>query len=359
VIARSRCLPLLTLVLLALLGSSLLARLAHAAPPEPAEPVIVAVKQAPPFAVKRPNGEWTGTSITLWREIAAELQLDYELHETTLEDMLAGVADGRYQVAVAALTVTSEREAIVDFTHPFYTTGLAIAASSKHEPYWPGVLETVFSRNFLQLIVTLALIQLAVGTVVWVFERRANPEQFPDDPARGIPTGFWWATVTMATVGYGDKTPKSPVGRAVAMAWMLASLIILATMTAIISSSLTIERLDARLRGPEDLHRFEVGVIAQTTGADFCRDEKIVAHTYTDAEAALSALASDEIDALLWDAPLLRKAIADNPELEIELVPGVFQRQDYAIAVGEGSPLREAINRVMPEKVRELELEEP
>jgi polar amino acid transport system substrate-binding protein len=343
----------LTLALLTLAGS------AQAAPPDSREPLIVAVKQAPPFAVKRQDGEWTGTSITLWREIAAELGLEYELHETTLDDMIAGVADGRYDVAVAALTVTSEREAIVDFTHPFHTTGLAIAASNELDPHWQGVYATVFSRNFLQLMAILALMQLVAGTIVWMLERRANPEQFPEDLAHGVSTGFWWAAVTMATVGYGDKTPKSSLGRAVAMLWMLASMIILASVTAIIASSLTIERLDARLRGPEDLQRFEVGVITETTGAAFARDEKIVARSYADAEAALAALANEEIQALVWDAPLLRKAIEDHPEYDLELVPGVFQRQDYAIAVGEGSPLREAINRVMPEKVRGLDFDPP
>ncbi len=340
---------------LALLLAALLAPRAEAAP----ETLTVAVKQAPPFAIKQPNGEWTGTSVALWREIAEELALDYELRETTLDDMLLGVAEGRYAAAVAALTVTSEREASVDFTHPFYTTGLAIAVSSEREPYWAGVLETVFSLVFVKLIATLALIQLAVGTVVWALERRANTEQFPDDPARGVPSGFWWATVTMTTVGYGDKAPKSALGRTVALIWMLASMIILASVTATIASSLTIERLDARLRGPEDLGRFEVGVIAQTTGAAFVRDENIVARSFADAEAALAALDEREIDALVWDAPLLRTAIAEQPELDIELVPGVFQRQDYAIAVGEGSPLREAINRVMPEKVRKIEFDGP
>jgi ABC-type amino acid transport substrate-binding protein len=332
------------------------ARPAFAAPATSGE-LIVAVKHAPPFAYRDETGEWTGKSIELWRAIASELDLRFALHETTLDDMIAGVADGRYQAAVAALTVTSEREQIVDFTHPFYTTGLAIAVSSKHTPYWQGVIATVFSKEFLQLISALALIQLLVGTIVWLFERRSNAEQFPRKPTRGIPTGFWWATVTMTTVGYGDKAPKSPMGRTVALMWMLASVVIISSVTATIASSLTIERLDARIRGPEDLGRFEVGVIAQTTGASYLLEQKIVTHTFATSGEALEALSQGEIDALIWDAPLLRGAIADNPELDIELVPGVFQRQDYAIAVGEGSPLRESINRVLPDQLRALKMD--
>lgn len=322
-----------------------------------APPLEVAVKSAPPFAVRDSDGRWSGTSIELWREIAAELELDYELRETSLDDMLSGVADGRYQVAVAALTVTAEREARVDFTHPFYTTGLAIAATRERRPYWRGVVDTVFSWAFLRLIGALAAIQLSVGAVVWLVERRRNPEQFPAAPGRGVPSGFWWATVTMTTVGYGDKAPKTALGRAVALAWMLASMIILASVTATIASSLTVERLDGRIRGPEDLHRFDVGVVASTSAETYMREHSIVSTSYADAPRAMKALREGEIDAFVWDAPLLRALMRRQGDGSVELVPGLFQRQDYAIAVGEGSDLREAINRVLPEKIRQRSLD--
>ncbi|MGB1016948.1 MAG: transporter substrate-binding domain-containing protein, partial [Nannocystaceae bacterium] len=224
-------------------------------------PLQVAVKQAPPFSLRGDNGEWTGTSIELWQELAAELELDYRYHETSLDDMIQGVGDGRYDVAVAALTVTAQREEVVDFTHPYYTTGLAIGVQQRPEHLWAGVVSTVFSFAFLELISVLACIQLAVGTAVWLVERRANPNQFPPSSARGLFSGFWWATVTMTTVGYGDEVPRSALGRVIALSWMLVSMILIASVTGTIASSLTLERLDERIRGPEDLHRFSVGTI--------------------------------------------------------------------------------------------------
>jgi ABC-type amino acid transport substrate-binding protein len=250
----------------------------------------------------------TSASSKSWQH-AAELGLEYELYEVSLDEMINGVAEGRYEVAVAAITVTSAREQIVDFTHPFYTTGLAIAVSSEREPYWRGVLGTVFSLAFLKLVGALAWIQLIVGTLVWALERRANSAQFPDDPGRGVASGFWWATVTMTTVGYGDKTPRSALGRLVALVWMLMSMVIIASVTATIASSLTVDRLNARIQGPEDLGRFKVGVIASTTGASFLREEGVVTTEYVEPQRALEALSDGEIEALVWDAPLLRRAI--------------------------------------------------
>ena len=45
-------------------------------------------------------------------------------------ELIEGVAAGKFDVAVAALTVTAAREEILDFSAPFYTTGLGIAVAS-------------------------------------------------------------------------------------------------------------------------------------------------------------------------------------------------------------------------------------
>ena len=47
-----------------------------------------------------------------------------------------------------------------------------------------------------------------------------DPNQFPD-----IPTGFWWAIITMTTVGYGDMFPKSQLGYAVGAMCAMAGMV--------------------------------------------------------------------------------------------------------------------------------------
>ncbi len=71
--------------------------------------LIVGMKEAPPFAMKA-DGAWTGISIDLWRQIADELGLKFEFRESDLQGLLDGVAKGSFDLAAAALTITSERE---------------------------------------------------------------------------------------------------------------------------------------------------------------------------------------------------------------------------------------------------------
>ena len=140
-------------------------------------------------------------------------------------------------MAVGALTMTAEREAAFDFTHPFYQTGLSIAVPPAPEQGLLASLRALISWQFMSVVIALGGLLLAVGFVLWLFERWRNPEQFGGTAVQGIGASFWWAAVTMTTVGYGDKAPVSLAGRMVALVWMFAGLIMVASFTAAITSS--------------------------------------------------------------------------------------------------------------------------
>jgi ABC-type amino acid transport substrate-binding protein len=112
------------------------------------QPLIVGTKEAPPFSMKTSDGQWTGLSIDLWQQIATELNLRYEFRELSLNQLIEGVKDGSLDAAVAALTITPEREKELDLTHAFYTTGLGIAVAGKpHNPCLP-LSKALFQLHF-------------------------------------------------------------------------------------------------------------------------------------------------------------------------------------------------------------------
>jgi ABC-type amino acid transport substrate-binding protein len=315
--------------------------------------LIIATKEAPPFSMKTSDGRWTGLSIDLWRQIAAELNFKYEIRELTLKQLVEGVADGSLDAAVAALTISPDREKKVDFTHAFYTTGLGIAVAVKAHNPWLSVIRRFISVAFLKVVATLVLVLLGVGMLAWWFEHKKNPQQFDGSAARGIGSGFWWSAVTMTTVGYGDKAPITVAGRILGLIWMFVAIIIISSFTAAITSSLTVTQLETVITGPEDLPKVTVGTIENTTSESYLKQIHISFRSYASPQEGLAALKGGKIQALVYDAPILRYYIHQNHTGSLEVLPYRLLRQEYGIALQPNSPLRERVNVVLLQIIRE------
>ncbi|VVB65789.1 Voltage-gated potassium channel [Candidatus Gugararchaeum adminiculabundum] len=83
----------------------------------------------------------------------------------------------------------------------------------------------------LASIVVISLIFLfLIGSVEYLVE----PQTFDN-----IPNAIWWALVTLATVGYGDIHPLTPIGKIVGSVAIYMSVAFIAIPTAIIGASLT------------------------------------------------------------------------------------------------------------------------
>jgi len=344
--ARARRLGTIALTFAVTVGGSGPAIGQDATEEAPERVIRVGTKEAPPFAMKTEDGEWTGLGIDLWEHVAERLDLRFEYQERDLDALLEDVARGNLDAGIAAITITAAREKEMDFSFPFFSTGLGIAVPVQSESAaWWKVAERFFSLEFLSVISVLGLVLLTAGFLVWLFEHRKNPEMFGGGLARGIASGFWWSAVTMTTVGYGDKAPASLGGRIVGLVWMFMSIIILSGFTASIASSLTLGELNTSIADLEDLRRHNVGSLRGSAGSKLLAKEHVGTMPYSSVEEGLAALASGKIGAFVHDAPLLRYEIAQRYRGRLEVVAKTVGRQDYGVALTQDSPLREPITR--------------
>ena len=311
--------------------------------------VTVATREAPPFAMKDTRGEWSGLAIDLWRDVARDQGLRYRFAEASLADMVDGVADGRYAASVGALTVTPAREARIDFTHPFYTTGFGIA-TAQTTPGWLLLMRNFFSWGFLQAVIALAAVLLVIGTLFWLAERHANRDDFGGKASRGIAAGFWFSAVTMTTVGYGDKAPKTLAGKVLAVVWMFGAILIISTFTGMLASSLTESRLNGAIRSVDDLGAARVGSISGSAADGWLRQNGIGFSAIDSVAAGLDKVADGTLDAVVYDRPLLRYRVNARDD-KITLVRGSFGRQDYAFALPQDSALREPLNEALLRRI--------
>lgn len=309
------------------------------------ETLTIATKQAPPFAMLDANKQWHGLSISLWEALAEELDVKFKFEEATLAEMIEGVADGRYDASIAAMTITHERERRVDFSHPFYTTGYGIVVSHTSTSWW-SMVSRLFSMDFLSSVGLLFLLLAFVGLCFWLAERRKNKKEFRPG-LQGLGDGFWFSAVTMTTTGYGDMAPRTWAGRIVGMLWMFTALVITSTFTGMIASSLTTDKLNQQVTGPDDLVKITTGSIAGSASDDWLRRHGLEFLPYQSVQDGLDAVANAEVRSFVYDRPLLSYLVEKSYADSVELVPGTFGRQDYGIALPAGSELREPLNRAL------------
>ncbi|NBC23560.1 MAG: transporter substrate-binding domain-containing protein [Gammaproteobacteria bacterium] len=335
----SRCAA--TLVLLA---ASAMATAAHAAT------LVVGTKESPPFAmVDERTGEWSGISIDLWERIALELGYRTEYRSLPLDELLDSVAAGEIDVALAALTVTANREREADFTHPYYQSNLAIAVPAVQQTQLGAVVAALLSPAFLSALGILLVLLAGVGLLVWLAERRSNAEEFGGTPIEGLGSGFWWSAVTMTTVGYGDKSPRTLAGRLLALVWMFTSLIIVAGITGAMASAFTVTSLRTSITGPADLPGLRVGTVTGSTSEDYLNGIGARPLAEGRLETALEDLAANRLDAVVYDAPVLDYLIQQRHAGELQILPAEFNKESYAIALTEDTERLEPINLALLE----------
>lgn len=334
------------------LGSLLLSPLAAFAQEGPAsgQALRVGVVEAPPSSKKAADGRWEGISVELWRAVARDIGVTFAFQEFDSVEAVYDAFQERQVTIITAVPVRARFEPFMDFSHAYLKSGLSIAVPNEGIDYrWVRLFEGLFSRTSLQAIGFLLVMSLLAGMLVWRIERRHNEKMFGGKTSSGIGQGLWWAVVTMTTVGYGDKAPRTLGGRCVAFLWMLFSVVFIASYTATITTSLTIGQLRGKVRGFDDLHEARVGVIDRSEGDDFLRRHGIGLFSYNNLQEGLEAVADGRIHAFVANELVLKHQVKNDFQGRLKVLPDVFNHYFVAMAIPHGSPLRRPINKALLE----------
>jgi ABC-type amino acid transport substrate-binding protein len=316
---------------------------------EPVEPVLkVGVIAAAPLYMKTADGDWEGFSAELWQAVARHLDVPFEFREfSSLESLLSALENREIDVS-PSMVVAERLESAMDFSQSYLKSGLSIAVSAVPvEPRWVHLFEAVFSLHILKAVGLLVLLSMLAGIAVWSFERRRNSDMFGDGAARGIGHGFWWAIVTMTTVGYGDKAPRTWAGRLVGLVWMVFSVVFIASFTANITTSLTVDKLKGRIQGLSDLYRARVGSVSQSEASDFLTRQGISVVPFVGAQEGLAAVAGGEIDAFVLNELVLKHLARKEFPGRVQVLPGIYDDYFVSIALTQDSPHRKPVNKAL------------
>ncbi|CDS37723.1 Glutamate receptor ionotropic kainate 2 [Echinococcus multilocularis] len=244
---------------------------------------VATIEEIPFVMYKGPAGEekssnpkdWHGFCIDLLDECAAALEFNYTVHPVTdgnygTAKIINGqeVWDGiigqlqfrKADLAVAMLTISYERERVIDFTTPFMNLGISIIFK-KPEEKQPGLFS--FLRPLSPTVWGYVLIAYVGVSIGLFFVARFSPYEWTNPHPCNVDSQLLknnfnmlnslWFTIGSLMQQGSDILPRATSTRIIAGFWWLFTLIIISSYTANLAAFLTVERMQAPIEDVNDL----------------------------------------------------------------------------------------------------------
>lgn len=309
--------------------------------------LTVGIYLNPPFVIKTEEGDFEGLSVELWENIAAATNLPFRYH--LYSDFVGILKRLEYQeidLTINPMDVNDLRVKRFDMTQPYLISSIGVAIPQFNRNSVAVFIGNIFSLAFLEIILLLTLIIFIFGLFLWLVERKHNRVQFRPG-VLGLFDGLWWSAVTMTTVGYGDKAPKTNMGKAIAIIWMFTAVIIISSFTAGITSTLTISSMQTDIQTAEDIRLVEnISAVSASNGEAYLIQEAVsISQTYASPIFALRALAKKENDVLLYDRTVLQYYINRlSLDEKVSLLPITLKEHYQSFMLPKDHPAFDLIN---------------
>jgi polar amino acid transport system substrate-binding protein len=311
------------------------------------KPLRIVVKSTLPFIFEE-DGEINGFAIELWDRIADELDVDYTISKVnSMPKLITTVQDNNADIGIGSVSITEEREKIVDFTQPYMESGLRLLKRVDSENSSFSTIRHLFSGEIFLAILIIFLLILFISHLLWIVERKINSKSFPVDYRIGIKESIWWSLSTLISGGCENKAPIGFAGRLVAITWMLGGIGLTSFITATLASALTIGSLNNSVNSLSDLKATNLGTIEGSSAEIFLKKSGYNMIGFKDLNEAVVGLESKKISAIVFDSPVLLYYNSIHQGKNLEIAGAVFEKQDYGFALPLGSPLRKEVNSVI------------
>jgi ABC-type amino acid transport substrate-binding protein len=300
--------------------------------------LTVDVTQFEPMVIANQDGTLTGFDIEFFDAVAKKAGLVFEYNEVKLfPDLLKRLESEQSDLAISGITITDTREKKVDFSHAYFKSGLSVLIRSDHT----GNLWTLIKSN-LSLMGSLIkkIFPILIIYAVYLFMAALIIKLW--EGWRYFDCTYFVNTVISST-GFGDITPKTKKGKLLAQILMFSGIgLIFPLLTGTVSSELTAAKLKSFISSPEDLKSHTVCVIKGTTSVGSVQALGARTILVKDELEAVELIRGRKADAFVYDLPGVAALAKSNEDMQAVNV--LFDKQDYGIAMRQGSPYREPLN---------------
>ncbi|CAH1778409.1 unnamed protein product [Owenia fusiformis] len=236
--------------------------------------IVTTILQKPFIELKYPekkgNARFEGYCADLAALVANKLKIKYELRvvkdgkygsqlpNKTWNGMVGELTRNEAQIAIAPLTITSQREKVIGFSKPFMSVGISIMIK-KPDKAVPSVFSFLRPLSY-EIWMCIIFAFVGVSVVLFLVSRFSPYEWHVEDTDEGfevtndfsICNSLWFSLGSFMQQG-GDVNPRSMSGRIVGSVWWFFTLIVISSYTANLAAFLTSERMNAPIESAEDL----------------------------------------------------------------------------------------------------------
>jgi ABC-type amino acid transport substrate-binding protein len=233
---------------------------------------------------------------------------------------------------------------LVDFTQPYLDAGLQIMVNEKHRGGFVELIRGLSEAGQLQVFAGGALLLIIATVFLTLHDRRLDPD-FHLSWTMGLSESFYHV-VSLATAGKASHKPivSGAAGNLVAALWLICGVTIIAYITSSITSVMTVNRIHSQISGPKDLSGKKVGTVTGSAAAAYCHSAHLDTVEFSDIDGAVKALATEQIDAIVYNFWTLRYIDKQHLELPLTEVRPLFEPRKFGFALPQRSALRMPIN---------------
>ncbi|XP_065846697.1 uncharacterized protein [Oscarella lobularis] len=305
--------------------------------------IYVLTIDSPPYATFVPNNnnkenQYSGYAIDLLKQLSKDIGFRYELEKWngTYNELIYHIAspNNRHTMAAADVTITTKREALVDFTTSYHTSGLGVMILR------PGLRAKAGMWGFLAPFdygVWLLLFAFFVFGAIVLFLTESNRAYHP---ALKFGEALWISFSAFFGTHKDDKVTSLP-GRAWLLVMLLSLLVINAAYTAVLTTFLLSKEITVPFSQVDDLINVPVGALPGSTNFIYVeRKLNNVLEVHTN--KSVKYLEEKTIEAYVSDKPTLLYTALTNCSVYTTDIE--FQRQQLGFPMQRGSALLEPIS---------------
>ncbi len=272
--------------------------------------------------------------------------------EHTREDLLHSLRQGRADAIIGDFGMDPKYLDILTYSYPVINTGLQImvptGASNMVSQVFKDALDMLASPYILTVLGFCILAAITAGHIIWLTERQSNPE-FPTAYLPGVATGVWWAIVTLSSVGYGDKVPRTKFGRFTGVLFILLGSCLMAGFISTFTARLTLNHIGSGITTLTDLSGRAVSTLDNPEVLALLKKRKIDVFPEENVEAAARLMLNGTVEAVVMQEEELQRFMTRRGGGRFKLVGNLFDKTSIAVCFPRQSPYLSAVNRAILE----------